>query len=227
MTRLSITHGDELDTSRQATTLANALARSIATFPHGQFIYLQSEGASLTQSYASTWERARRILQGLRREGVRPGEKLILYFRQCQDFVPAIWACFLVGAVPVPSARTEWSRHHARTAPALFRHLRSVLDSPRVITGGIEPSALQQLGLDPSNTLDTETLETEPSEEAFFESAADELSLLVLSSGTTGHPNLVSLSARAVLNRWWPVMPARQHASTFLSWSPFDGVRQP
>jgi acyl-CoA synthetase (AMP-forming)/AMP-acid ligase II/acyl carrier protein len=224
MIKLSITHGDELETSRQAATLANALARSIATFPHGKFIYLQSEGGSLTQSYASTWERARRILQGLRREGVRPGEKLILYFRQCQDFVPAIWACFLVGAVPVPSARTEWSRRHARMAPAIFHRVRCVLDSPRVITDGIEPSAQLQLGLDPSNTLHIQTLEAEPSQEAFFESAADELSLLVLSSGTTGHPNLVSLSASAVLNRWWPIMPAEHHASTFLSWSPFDHV---
>ena len=55
-------------------------------------------------------------------------------------------------------------------------------------------------------------------------SKLDEARLMVLTSGTTRHRRLVVLSERALLSRWWPSLPARDQAFTFLSWSPFDHV---
>ena len=224
MNRPAIAHGEDIKGSDLPDSIAAALARSVEVFAGGSFIHWHTDGELLRQSYADTWQRARRILGGLQREGVRSGDKLLLYFRECRNFVPAIWAALLAGAIPTPVARNEWSRYHAHAAPALFERLRTILDSPRAVTDGPETKVDRALGLDPKSTFAIATLEVEPPADVFHSGALDDLALLVLSSGTTGQPNLVSLTARAVLHRWWPVMPAGEHAVTFLSCWPFDHI---
>ena len=131
MNRPPIAHGEDIKGSDLPDSIAAALARSVEVFADGSFVHWHADGELLRQSYADTWQRARRILGGLQREGVRSGDKLLLYFRDCRNFVPAIWAALLAGVIPTPVARNEWSRHHAHAAPALFERLRTILDSPR------------------------------------------------------------------------------------------------
>lgn len=222
MTRLSIASGEELDPHQQP-NLAKALAHSVKILPEGRLVFIDADGATSVAAYAQIWERSRRILGGLRRIGVRPGDKLILYFHRSEDFVPALWASFLAGAIPVPLARLEANRRHAQVVPELFDHLLRVLSEPPVISDVIERYGAIP-GLERERVFSLARLETEPPADEFSPAAIDSPALFVISSGTTGRPNLVVLSAHAVLSRWWPKIPEQKPDSCFLYWSPFDHV---
>jgi len=224
MTRPSIAHGDALPTGTQPLSLAEGLASGSTIFPSGRFVFLGAAGDGASSTYAEVLARAEHILCGLRREGIKPGDKLILYFRACADFIPTLWAALLAGAIPLPLARNEWNRGHAARAPQVFAHLRKVLDRPRVITDGLEREQQAALGLEALDIVPLAAVEAGSADANFFEGSLDEPRLLILSSGTTATPNLVMLSARALINRWWPTLPDPTHAATFLSWSPFDHV---
>lgn len=169
----------------------------------------------MLRSYAETLHCARRILAGLRRHGFQAGDPVILHLGRCEDFMTSIWAALLGGAVAVPLARRELSRHHARTAAETLQRLQHVLPSPWLLTDS---------GVPATRAFDLAALSAESPAEAAPAGSLDDPRLLVPTSGTTRHPRLVALSERAVLSRWWPNLPAGDRAVTFLSWSPFDHV---
>ncbi len=66
--------------------------------------YLDGEKASRTVTFAELHERALGILHHLQRLGARPGDKLILFLANNEQFIDAFWAAILGGIVPVPVA---------------------------------------------------------------------------------------------------------------------------
>ncbi len=222
--RLAIAYGDGLPEADPSVSLAKALVAASERFPDGKFAYVGSGSDPVFTSYARTLERARRIAQGLRRRGIGPGDKLILYCRRGWNFIPAIWASFLTGAIPVAIARDDSNRHQLRTLTAVMDRIRAVLDSPHLVADDLDETALRRLRFDSVHASALSMLEAEEPAEVAHDAAPDDLALLVLTSGTTEQPNLVSLSARAVLARWWPVLPVHEEATGFLSCWPFDHV---
>ena len=85
-----------------ATTLTELLEanRSVAR----GVTYLDGEKASRTVTFAELHERALGILHHLQRLGARPGDKLILFLANNEQFIDAFWAAILGGIVPVPVA---------------------------------------------------------------------------------------------------------------------------
>ncbi len=209
----AIAHGDPLLADAQPKNLSQGLAAGVALFSGGPLRLCGGGRRQLRDLRRGLRPRAAHF-GGLRRAGVKPGDKLILHFRDFADFVPALWGALLAGAVPLPLARNDASRHQAARAPHLFAHLHDVHAAPRVIGDRLGDGAAITLA----------ELEASDPDDDFFDGGLDEPRLLVLSSGTTATPNLVTLSARALINRWWPAMPDPKRAATFLSWSPFDHV---
>jgi acyl-CoA synthetase (AMP-forming)/AMP-acid ligase II/acyl carrier protein len=206
-------------------TLAEGFALAAERFPAGAFVFLDAAGGSRGDTYVAVLARARRIVAGLRRNGVELGDKLILYFSDCSEFVPALWAALLAGAVPVPLMRSDHSRDHAARIPRIFEHLRTVLASPKVLTDAPVGGHRHLTSITPGDVLALAELEVSNAEdEGPRGGPADEPRLLILSSGTTATPNLVALSEQALIHRWWPALPNAERATTFLSWSPFDHV---
>src|SRR5436190_10162344 len=66
--------------------------------------YLEGENSEREVSYAELYERALGILFHLQKLGAKPGDKLILYLANNEQFVDAFWAGMLGGIVPVPVA---------------------------------------------------------------------------------------------------------------------------
>src|SRR6187399_1615395 len=66
--------------------------------------YLESEQSERVLSYAELYERALGILFHLQKLGARPGDKLILYLANNEQFLDAFWAGMLGGIVAVPVA---------------------------------------------------------------------------------------------------------------------------
>ena len=66
--------------------------------------YLESENSERVVGYDELYERAVGILFHLQKLGARPGDKLILYLANNEQFLDAFWAGMLGGIVPVPVA---------------------------------------------------------------------------------------------------------------------------
>ncbi len=66
--------------------------------------YLEGENSERSLSYAELYERALGILYHLQRLGAKPGDKLILYLANNEQFLDAFWAGILGGVIPVPVA---------------------------------------------------------------------------------------------------------------------------
>jgi acyl-CoA synthetase (AMP-forming)/AMP-acid ligase II/acyl carrier protein len=222
--RPSIAHGGELEPSGQPPSLAAGLLQSSTEFPGGGVTYLSFPGQPVCRSYSYTLQRARRILGGLQKLGMVPGDKIVLHFRNCENFVPALWATLLGGIIPVPVGKHDWNQHHAGSARENLAQIGHLLgsailtDVPVNGPDGLEPDeALErQIALD--------SIEADSLGQIYYDAKLDAPALFILTSGATGQRRLVMLSARAIINRWWPNMPAAQEASAFLSWLPFDHV---
>ncbi len=77
-------------------TMNRAVKRTIS--------YLEAENSERVVSYAELYERALGILFHLQKLGAKPGDKLIIYLSNNEQFLDAFWAGMLGGIVPVPVA---------------------------------------------------------------------------------------------------------------------------
>src|ERR1044071_7489287 len=66
--------------------------------------YLESESSERVVAYGELYERALGILFHLQKLGAQPGDKLIIYLSNNEQFLDAFWAGMLGGIVPVPVA---------------------------------------------------------------------------------------------------------------------------
>jgi acyl-CoA synthetase (AMP-forming)/AMP-acid ligase II len=66
--------------------------------------YLEAENSERVVDYAELYERALGILFHLQKLGARPGDKLVIYLANNEQFLDAFWAGMLGGIVPVPVA---------------------------------------------------------------------------------------------------------------------------
>ena len=66
--------------------------------------YLETETSERVVSYEELYQRALGILFHLQKLGARPGDKLIIYLANNEQFLDAFWAGMLGGIIPVPVA---------------------------------------------------------------------------------------------------------------------------
>ncbi len=84
------------------TTLTELLEAN-RTFPRG-ITYHEGEKNSHTVEFAELHQRALGILHHLQRLGARPGDKLIVFLGNNEQFIDAFWAAIMGGIIPVPVA---------------------------------------------------------------------------------------------------------------------------
>src|SRR3982750_839874 len=84
------------DTLGELITLNRTAKRTIS--------YLESENSERVVSYEELHQRALGILFHLQKVGAKPGDKLIIYLANNEQFLDAFWAGMLGGIVPVPVA---------------------------------------------------------------------------------------------------------------------------
>jgi len=89
-------------TMTKAETLAELLANNRGV--KRTISYLESESSERVLSFGELHERALGILHHLQKIGAKPGDKLILYLANNEQFLDAFWAGVLGGIVPVPVA---------------------------------------------------------------------------------------------------------------------------
>jgi len=185
----------------------------------------------LDRSERETWlpwsevrQRAGWVCGGLRRLGIKPGERVALIYPTGTGFFDAFFGILLAGAVPVPlyppvrlGRLTEYHERTARMLEAVDARL--VLTDRRVarILGRTIAIARPVLGCRSLDELEQSTLGP-------VDIAAENLALVQFSSGTTVDPKAVPLSHPALvaqtmtLNSFWPETSTERQSG--VSWLP-------
>lgn len=116
-------------------TLGDLIAESVATYPQG--VALEFFGRET--SYAELGEQIEHAAEGLRRLGVKPGDRVALILPNCPQHVVAFYAVLRIGAVvvehnPLYTARElrhQFEDHRARVAIAWDKTVPTLQDFPR------------------------------------------------------------------------------------------------
>ncbi len=189
-------------------TLPDLIRHNYKTNPQKTAFVLQHAGQEdFSISYQELVVGSARYAQTYARDGIKPGEVVILILQHGEDLVYSFWGAILYGAIPaiMPFLTEKLSpeRYHADlstlvsitkpativTYPEFEQEIRDVLNPDSsvrsiIITNHIEPSAAPDFDGLPG-----------------LKRSPEEIVLLQHSSGTTGLQKGVALSHQAVLNQ--------------------------
>jgi acyl-CoA synthetase (AMP-forming)/AMP-acid ligase II/NADP-dependent 3-hydroxy acid dehydrogenase YdfG len=207
--------------------LAGAL-ECAARRPELGVIYVASDMREIRVSYADLFDEACRMLGGLRSHGVSRGDIVLVDTSDSRRLLPLFWACILGAIVPAP-----FRVDAAATGGAALKRLRDswdVLGRPVIAAN---PATLQALApldtyaLSGMTFLNTSALACADSAIPSPETDVRALSMVFMTSGSTGLPKGVMLSQANVLamisgatERGTALTPG----ATTMNWMPLDHV---
>ncbi|MGW3230186.1 SDR family NAD(P)-dependent oxidoreductase [Kitasatospora sp. NPDC001095] len=228
--RPALVHGPEPVLPPDAvTTLPEALERAARTAGHRGTTYLLPDGTTDRQTYAQLYDDARRMLAGLRRHGLAPGDTTLLQCADSRTFVTAWWACVLGGIRPTPLAPAP----EYATDNAAVRKLASAWDllgHPPVIADPGLADAVRALGTRLPGGHDLRVLPADTltdAEPATWQTPdPDALIVNLLTSGSTGTPKCVQHPHRTLVARSYAAIAANGFTEhdVSLNWMPLDHV---
>ncbi|MFD5079864.1 amino acid adenylation domain-containing protein [Streptomyces sp. NPDC058371] len=207
-----------------ATALTRAAGRA-----HGEIVHVRADGSETRRSYESLVEEASRVLAGLRRAGLRPGDQVILQCGDTEDFVAVLWGCVLGGFVAVPLT-VPASYATASAAVTKLEGIWRMLDRPWIVASRESEPGLRDLAARhewPGLRLTTaDALRDAPEDRDWHPVRPDDLILMLMTSGSTGLPKAVRLTHRNVLTRSaaTEAMNALGEQDVTLNWIPLDHV---
>jgi acyl-CoA synthetase (AMP-forming)/AMP-acid ligase II/aryl carrier-like protein len=166
--------------------------------------YLESENSERTLSYGELYERAIGILFHLQKLGAKPGDKLIIYLANNEQFLDAFWAGMLGGIVPVPVALGISDEHKHK----LLR-IAKKLGKPFIYTdrktldriGAFAGPAGEQAVFDSLNSraFFAEQVDDISKAGTVHDARADDMAFIQFSSGSTSEPKGIVLTHRNIL----------------------------
>ena len=207
--------------------LAAALERA-AQQPELGVIHVAADMSEIRVSYAELFDQAHRILGGLRSRGVSSGDVVIVDSGDSRSLLPLFWACILGAIVPAP-----FKVGAAAVGGAPLKRLRDsweVLGRPFIAADPATLQVLAPLGaeaLDGMVFLDASALGSADSAAPSPVTDLQALSMVFMTSGSTGLPKGVMLSQANVLAMIGGAAErgeAMTPGATTMNWMPLDHV---
>jgi acyl-CoA synthetase (AMP-forming)/AMP-acid ligase II/aryl carrier-like protein len=166
--------------------------------------YLEAENSERVVTYAELYERALGILFHLQKLGAKPGDKLIIYLANNEQFLDAFWAGMLGGIVPVPVALGISDEHKhklLRIAKKLGKPFiytdRKTLERIGAFAGSVGEQAVFD-GLN-SRAFFAEQVDDISKAGKVADVKPDDMAFIQFSSGSTSEPKGVVLTHRNIL----------------------------
>ncbi|MFC9162401.1 amino acid adenylation domain-containing protein [Streptomyces fungicidicus] len=207
---------------------AEALRRAAAR-DRGDIVHVHADGSEHRRTYASLVPEASRVLAGLRRAGLRPGDQVILQCDVTEDFLAVLWGCVLGGFVAVPLT-VPASYDTPSAALTKLEGIWRMLGRPWIVCSadreaGLRAVAARQDWPGPRITT-ADALRDAPEDHDWHPAAPDDLLLMLMTSGSTGLPKAVRLTHRNVLTRSAATeqMNGLGADDVSLNWIPLDHV---
>jgi acyl-CoA synthetase (AMP-forming)/AMP-acid ligase II/tetratricopeptide (TPR) repeat protein/acyl carrier protein len=200
-------------------SLHAALTAAVAAHPEGAFIFTRHAREPDSLSYTACRTAALRVLFGLQRHGLEAGDLLILDAGDPATFIPALWAALLGGLIAIPLTYSEWNVRGQGEFRDRLDRVRRQLNDPMVVSDHED-----RFGGGKRHCISFRSLAEAAREGVAVASDPSAPAVLISTSGTTGRPQLVTLSGRALMHRWWPQGPSAPNRVVFLNWMPLDHV---
>ncbi|MGW8063944.1 amino acid adenylation domain-containing protein [Streptomyces ziwulingensis] len=207
---------------------AEALRRAAAR-DRGDIVHVHADGSEHRRSYASLIPEASRVLAGLRRAGLRPGDQVILQCDATEDFLAVLWGCVLGGFVAVPLT-VPASYDTPSAALTKLEGIWRMLGRPRIVCSAGREAGLRAVADRqnwPGLRLTTaDALREAPEDHDWHPARPDDLVLMLMTSGSTGLPKAVRLTHRNVLTRSAATeqLNGLGEDDVSLNWIPLDHV---
>ncbi|MGO8876629.1 MAG: AMP-binding protein [Acidimicrobiales bacterium] len=186
-------------------TLLDALAWHVEhepERPHVRVLHLADAAPVVERTYGELAAGSRQVANGLRQQGIAPGDTVALMLPTHPDYFDAFCGVLLAGGVPVPlypPSRPSLLEEHLRRQGRILRDVRAAL---LVTDATVAPAAhLLRAGVPGlRGCLTVEELRTaEDGRLALPVVRAGDTALVQYSSGSTGHPKGVVLSHEQLL----------------------------
>lgn len=222
--------GEPLETPADyPATLPDALLRAARRPLPAGVCHIEPGGGFVETSYAELLDRARRGATLLRSRGVAAGRPILLQIERSRELLPALWACLLSGALPVPVTFAGDYRESNAGTEKLERawHL---FDRPPVLAGNeVRPRVerwARSRGLAGFECFDLAAAGEAGPADDLHRPDPEDVALVMLTSGSTGEPKGVMLRHRNVLSR--TLGKTRYNGlgpeEVSLNWMPLDHV---
>jgi acyl-CoA synthetase (AMP-forming)/AMP-acid ligase II len=191
--------------------------------------YVQREGHEDFQSYAELWREARCVLAGLRAQGLRQGDRVILQIDSLRNHFTTFWGCVLGGFTPVTVAVAPSYTEKNGVVSKLWNTWK-LLKGPLIITSGHLEEAIQGLGkfmeMPGLRTAAVEPLKEFAATDEIYESQPEDLVFFQLTSGSTGVPKCIQETHRGIIHHIHGAAQFNGYTAenVSLNWLPVDHV---
>lgn len=175
--------------------------------------YLEADGQEFTQTYATLFENAMKVLGGYQSHGLKKGSQLVFQLKSIQAQITCFWAGILGGMVPaiLPLAQDEKSR-------AYLQSVLSALDNPIIISDLEGVTTLFE-----NNLLMFRTL-AESSQGTIASVSDTDPGMIQFTSGTSSDPKGAVLTTRNLLEGGIAssIIVRENVQERYLSWLPLS-----
>jgi acyl-CoA synthetase (AMP-forming)/AMP-acid ligase II/NADP-dependent 3-hydroxy acid dehydrogenase YdfG len=205
-----------------ASTVTEAFIRTATKHPRKGVTCVTSRGTETFETYATILGRARRVLSGLRKQGLRPGDSEILQIDTLRDHFAAFWGCILGGIHPVVVAVAP-SYDPSNSVVMKLYNTWVLLRQPPIIASA---SILGSIGALDLKALAVEDLEQESEANDIYQASPDDVVFYQLTSGSTGSPKCIQETHRGILQHVYGSAQFNGYAEddVVLNWLPLDHV---
>lgn len=200
-------------------SLQQALQISIQNYPNGQFVFVESLQNERSISFNGMLAQGLNILGNLQQLGCKSGDHIVLDASSPIDFIPALWGVLLGGMIAVPLAASKWNTRSHREFSERLQNVYFKLTHPIALS-----NQKRLFHVNGCTAYSYEQLNQPASQARLVHRDPTLPATMISTSGTTGKPQLVVLSGRALMHRWWPSGPESVNSNCFLNWMPFDHV---
>ena len=223
----AIQHGSTLpDRVGKLQNLSNALLAVSTATP---IIFIDGQGQENNLTYGHLVQSAKCIAAGLKAQGLKPHQKVLLQLSLSEDILPVFWGCLFAGlepiVVPIPVSYDLGSR-----ALEQLIHIWKLLDRPLICATAALAPALSGSSRSPelqdARIANIESLRQHAPIETVYQAKLNDVAFYVLSSGSTGLSKAVELTHGNLLSRaiGTNLLCASQQNDVILSWLPFDHI---
>ena len=220
---MSISHGDALPTSVLATqTLAGMLER--AAKGNRGIIICHSDNRRDILSYQDLLDAASCMLTGLRQQGLKPQDKVILQLQNPRHFFTSLWACFLGGVIPIPLG-VDLTFYGDISKSKLYQ-TREICQDNWADNRALIVTDIKINSNLPVQEIAFKKLLNHSPDYNYYDSNLDSLTLLLFTSGSTAKPKGVMLSGRNLVASVYGMAKVNNlsQQDITLNWMPLEHV---